>query len=126
MMFQPLDEPLSRPRPHTVEQVVELLYQDISLRDKVVMANLSESDLNSSIYSAMAKTIRTEFRLYSGNTDLLNSCCRYIGREYENYEDPVMVIMKELWGKAKKTHKLHLVQATNRGAGSRLESAADL
>lgn len=110
MMFQPLEEPLKSPLPHTVEQVVDLLFDDISLRDKVVMANLSESDLDSSIYTAMAKTIRTEFGLYNGNTDLLNSCCRYIGREYENHEDPVMVIMKELWERAKKTHKLHLVE----------------
>ncbi|MGW8195807.1 MAG: hypothetical protein ACWGOX_16240, partial [Desulforhopalus sp.] len=97
------------PLPHTVEQVVDLLYDDISLRDKVVMANLTESDLDSSIYTAMAKTIRAEFGLYKGNLDLLNSCCRYIGRKYEDHEDPVMVIVKELWEKARKTHKLHLV-----------------
>ena len=113
MMFQPLDEPMPRPLPFTVEQVVEVLYEDISLRDKVVIANFSESELDSSLYTAMAKTIRKEFGLYSGNTELLNSCCRYIGRKYENHEDPVMVIIKELWKKTKKTHTLHLVDTTS-------------
>jgi len=109
MMFQPLDSPMPRQLPNTVEQVVNLLYHDLSLRDKVVVANLSESDLDSSLYAAVAKTIRKEFGIYKGNTDLLESCCRYIGMKYESHEDPVMVIIKELWKKAKQTHLLHLV-----------------
>jgi hypothetical protein len=110
MMFQPLNEfnPLSLPS--TVDQVVELLSQDMSLRDKVVMAQLSENELDSSVYLAMAKIIRKEFGLYSGNTVLLKSCCSYLGREYDAYEDPAMVIMKELWKIIKKTHNLHLVK----------------
>lgn len=114
MMFQPLDEPMPRPLPYTVNQVVELLYEDISFRDKVVIAKLSESELEPFLYTGIAKTIREEFGLYNGNTDLLVSCCRYIGRKYENYEDPVMVIIKELWERAKKTHTLHLVDTAIR------------
>lgn len=113
MMFQPFNEPMPRPLPYTVEQVVEVLLDDISLRDKVVIANLSESELDSSLYEAMAKTIRKEFGLYSGNTELLNSCCKYIGRKYANHEDPVMVIIKELWAEARRTHTLHLVDTTS-------------
>lgn len=109
MMFQPLNEPMPRPLPYTVEQVVELLYDDISLRDRVVIAQLSESELDSYLHGVMAKTIREEFGLFSGNTDLLASCCKYIGRKYQSYEDPVMVIIKELWEKAKKNNRLHLV-----------------
>ncbi len=104
---------LNFPAASTVDQVVELLYHDISLRDKVIMAQLSENELDSSVYLAMAKTIRKEFGLYSGNTDLLNSCSSYLGREYDTYEDPAMVIMKELWKKVKKTHNLHLVKSNH-------------
>ena len=116
MMFQPLNEFNQLSRPTTVEQVVELLYHDISLRDKVVMAQLSEDELDSSVYLAMAKIIRKEFGLYSGNRDLLNSCSSYLGNEYDAYEDPAMVIMKELWKKVKKTHNLHLVKGRRRPA----------
>ena len=112
MMFQPLESPMPRQLPYTVEQVVELLYDELSRRDRVVMAQLSEGDLDSLLYATIAKQIRKEFEIYNGNTKLLDSCCRYIGRKYKSYEDPVMVIIKELWKKAKKTHLLHLVKTT--------------
>lgn len=112
MMFQPLESPMPRQLPHTVDQVVELLCDDLSLRDKVVMANLSEGDLDSLLYATIAKQIRKEFGIYNGNTKLLDSCCRYIGRKYKSYEDPVMVIIKELWKKVQKNHLLHLVKTT--------------
>ncbi|TKB27328.1 hypothetical protein FCL47_04080 [Desulfopila sp. IMCC35006] len=110
MMFQPLNEfhPISSPS--TVNEVVELLYDDISLRDKVTMAHLTEYELDASVYLVLAKTIRKEFGLYNGNTELLHSCSSYQGREYDVYEDPAMVIIKELWKKVKKTHNLHLVK----------------
>ena len=110
MMFQPLHDSLPLCQTSTVDQVVELLYHDISLRDKVIMAHLSEDELDSSVYLAMAKTIRKEFGLYNGNSELLSSCSSYLGREYDSYEDPAMVIMKELWKKIKKSHSLHLVK----------------
>lgn len=111
MMFQPLELPMPRQLPCTVEQVVELLFDDLSLRDKVVMANLTEYDLDSVLYAIVAKPIRKEFGIYNGNTELLESCCRYIGKKYKSYEDPVMVIIKELWKKSRRTHLLHLVDA---------------
>lgn len=110
MMFQPLTDFNPLRLPDTVEQVVELLSQDLSLRDKVVMAQLTERELDSEIYLAMAKTIRREFGLYRGNPDLLNSCRSYLGRDYDSFEDPAMVIVKELWKKIKRTHNLHLIK----------------
>lgn len=109
MMFQPLNDFNQLSLPGTVDEVVELLYNDLPLREKVVMANLSENQLDSAVYLAMAKTIRKEFGLYHGNTDLLNSCRNYLGTEYDRYEDPAMVILKELWKKIKKTHNIRLV-----------------
>ena len=102
--------------PFSVEQVVDLLYNDLSFKEKFIIAHLSESELDSSLYTAMAKIIRKEFGLYTGNTDLLNSCCSYMGTTYDPGEDPVMVIIKELWKKTKKTHTLHLVDTRKRTA----------
>jgi len=110
MMFQPLNQFHLLGQPSTVEQVVEILYHDLTLRDKVIMANLSEDELDSSVYLAMAKAIRKEFGLYNGNTALLKSCSSYLGRQYDTYEDPAMVIIKELWKKIQKSHSLHLVK----------------
>jgi len=116
MMFQPLNDFSFPSPPSTVDQVVELLYCDISLRDKVVMAQLSEHELDSMVYLSLAKTIRKEFGLYRGNSDLLNSCSSYLGSKYDAYEDPAMVIIKELWVKVRKSHNLHLVPKKNNPA----------
>lgn len=110
MMFQPLSDFNQLSLPGTVGEVVELLYNDLPLREKVVMAHLSEDQLDSAVYLAMAKTIRKEFGLYHGNTELLKSCRSYLGREYDHYEDPAMVILKELWKKVKRTHNIRLVK----------------
>ena len=109
MMFQPLSDFNQIYLPGTVDEVVELLYNDLPLREKVVMANLSEDQLDSAVYLAMAKTIRKEFGLYHGNTELLRSCQSYLGKTYDRYEDPAMVILKELWKKVKKTHNIRLI-----------------
>ena len=114
MMFQPMSDFNTLTLPSTVDEVVTLLYSDLSLRDKVIMAHLSENKLDSSVYLAMAKTIRREFGLYNGNGELLKNCCSYLGREYDTYEDPAMVIMKELWKKVKRTHNLHLIVDNSR------------
>lgn len=110
MMFQPLSDFNQLSLPGTVGEVVELLYNDLPLREKVVMAHLSEDQLDSAVYLAMAKTIRKEFGLYHGNAELLRSCRGYLGREYDSYEDPAMVILKELWKKVKRTHNIRLIK----------------
>ena len=67
MMFQPLDYFHPKTLPRTVEEVVDLLYQDLPLRDRMIMSKLSEEELDLSVYLALAKCIRKEFGLYSGN-----------------------------------------------------------
>lgn len=110
MMFQPVNQEVNRfSLPKDVETVVNLLMKDISLRDRVVMANLSEEELGS-VYAQMAGTIRKEFDLYRGNFELLASCRSYLRELNDPHADPAMVIIRELWKKARKTHKLRLVR----------------
>ena len=111
MMFQPLDYSQPDTLPRTVQEVVDLLYKDLLLRDRIIMSRLSEEELNSSVYLALAKSIRKEFGLYNGNEPLIASCRSYLGREYDSYEDPAMVIIKELWKKVRQSHPLRLVKA---------------
>lgn len=110
MMFQPINNQTLLCQPTTVDGVVDLLFEDISLRDRVVMASLSEQEFDASVYLSMAKVIRKEFGLYNGNDALLKSCFSYLGSEYDSFEDPAMVIIKELWKKVKKGHSLRLVE----------------
>ena len=110
-MFQPLDTPQPKQFPRTVPEVVDLLFNDLLLRDRVIMSQLSEDELDSSVYLALAKSIRKEFGLYNGNEPLIESCREYLGREYDSFEDPAMVIIKELWKKIRANHHLRLVKA---------------
>ena len=110
MMFQPINNHTMLSQPTTVEAVVDLLFEDISLRDRVVMAGLSEHEFDTTVYLSMAKIIRKEFGLYNGNDELLNSCSSYLGTEYDSFEDPAMVIVKELWKRVKRGHSLRLVE----------------
>jgi hypothetical protein len=111
MMFQPLDTFQPKTLPRTVEEVVELLYKDLPLRDRIVMSKLSEEELDSSVYLALAKSMRREFGLFNENEHLIASCRSYMGREYDSYEDPAMVIIKELWKKVRQSHPLRLIRA---------------
>lgn len=110
MMFQPVNTHTMLSLPTTVEKVVELLYEDISLRDRVVLAGLSESEFDEKVYLSMAKIIRKEFGLYTGNEELLKSCLSYLGNQYDSYEDPAMVIVKELWKRVRNGHTIRLVE----------------
>lgn len=110
-MFQPLDRADSAAVAQTVDEVVEILYKDLSFRDRVVMSKLSEKELDSDVYLVMAKIIRKEFGLHHQNTTLIDSCRNYLGTTYDYYEDPAMVIIKELWKKVRKVHHLRLVKS---------------
>ena len=111
MMFQPLDSDHLLQLPRNVEEVVGILYRDLPVKDRVIMARLSEEELDSSVYLALANSIRREFGLYSGNDHLINSCSEYLGRDYDSFEDPAMVIIKELWKKTRGKYHLRLVKA---------------
>ena len=109
-MLQPLDKADSAADAESVEEVVELLYKDLSLRDRAVMAKLSEKVLDSDVYLVIAKIIRKEFGLLNQNETLRNSCENYLGTIYDPHEDPAMVIVKELWKKVRRVHHLRLVK----------------
>lgn len=110
-MFQPIDYLEPKQLPRSVNEVVDILFEDLQLRDRVTMSKMSENELDSAVYLAMAKSIREEFGLYNGNDHLISSCRSYLGRDYDDYEDPAMVIIKELWKKIRENHHLRLVKA---------------
>ena len=61
-------------------------FGELSLKDKTVIANMAEVEL-STLHTTMGEYIRNEFGLWTGNKDLMISCCflakRDKIREYE-------------------------------------------
>ncbi|MFP4390323.1 MAG: hypothetical protein ACLFRG_18185 [Desulfococcaceae bacterium] len=111
MMFQPLDwkEPSLSNAPRNVEEVVDLLLSDLTLRDRVMMAEMKESNLPQ-VYQALSAVLKREFGLVTENTSLLRSCIRK-ARSYDNglMEDPAMVIIRNLWLRLRRSHALRVV-----------------
>jgi len=98
---------LSEP-PRTVEEAVERLRTELTLKDKSTIANMAETEL-STLYLNLGEYIRNEFVLWSGNVDLMTSCCFISKRDKVQQEEASSIIIKELWKRLKETHRLRIV-----------------
>jgi hypothetical protein len=92
----------------TVDDAVERLILELPLKDKTTIANMDEADLVDLHYS-LGLSIRNKF-LYPANEKLLESC-RYVSQDkFLHWDQASAVIIKELWKKLKKSHKLRVVK----------------
>jgi hypothetical protein len=82
--------------PKTVEEAVERLISELSLRDKAHIAKMKEEDLDS-LQPSLGHYVRTAFGLWSGNSALMESC-RFVSGDAElNEDDASAVIIREVW-----------------------------
>jgi hypothetical protein len=95
--------------PRTVEEAVETLIEEMSLKDRAQIANMAKIELNSlNVY--LGRYIRNNFRLLTGNAALAESCRLISGEREIHAERASQIIIGELWIKLTKTHKLRLVK----------------
>ena len=95
--------------PRTVEEAVDALIKEMSLKDCAQIANMAEIELNSlNVY--WGHYIRNNFRLLAGNAALIESCRLISGEGDINVEKASQIIIDELWKKLTKTHQLRLVR----------------
>ena len=91
--------------PRTVDQAMDRLISEMSLKDKVSFANMEEEDLIF-LHPTLGKYIRDKFGLWSGNEELMESC-RSLLREEKIHEDSAsLLIIEELRRKLRETHVL--------------------
>jgi hypothetical protein len=95
--------------PRTVEQAAERLITELSLKDKITIANMAEIELGT-LHLNLGEYIRNEFGLWSGNEDLIKSCCRLAGSANVHQDEASSVIIRELWKQLKESHKLRVVK----------------
>lgn len=95
--------------PRTVEEAVDRLINELSLKDRTTISNLAKDELIN-LHINLGEYIRNEFRLLSGNDDLLSSC-RTIAKIDKIHEDTAStIIIMELWNSLRETHKLRIVK----------------
>jgi hypothetical protein len=95
--------------PITVDQAVKRLISELSFKDKTTIANMAEVEL-SVLHTTVGEYIRNEFGLWSGNKDLLNSCCFFAKRDKVSEDDASSIIIRELWKRLRVSHKLRVVK----------------
>ena len=95
--------------PKTVEEAVDRLINQLSLKDRTTISNLAEDELIS-LHINLGQYIRNEFGLWSGNEDLMSSCCTIAKMDKIHEDTASTVIIEELWSRLRKVHKLRIVK----------------
>ena len=103
-----IDRSKSTDQPRTVDEAVNLLNCKLSLRDKSAIAKMSEDDLTNLQFS-FGLYIRNRL-LYPRNVRLLESCRQAAMDKYLHWDQAPRVIIKELWARLKRTHRLKVVK----------------
>lgn len=80
--------------PQTIDQAADLLMSDLLTDHIQAMASLSEEEFES-LYQGVAPYLIDEFRLWSGNNDLLAACMEACQAEGMN-PDPARIILKRV------------------------------
>ena len=95
--------------PKTVEGVVELLISDLSTKEKVLIAKMKQEDVIT-LTTKIAPVIQTEFKLDTGNEELLKSCCETEDKDAIDADEAAWVILGRLWNRIRAMHKMRLIK----------------
>ena len=94
--------------PRTIEGAVDYLISVLPMKDKVSITRMDERELIE-LNLSMGLFVRAEFKLVSGNHDLLSACHKaYTGDDFSP-EKASSVIIDALWKKLRTTHGLRIV-----------------
>ena len=95
--------------PKTVDESMERLIDEMSLKDKVTMANLTAGEL-APLVKTLGRYIQNKFGLLALNDALMESCLSISDDPVDNAEEASMVIIRALYKKLYNTHKLKIVK----------------
>jgi hypothetical protein len=95
--------------PKTVDLAVDRLIDELSLKDRTTLGNLTEDEL-SLLHINLGEYIRNEFGLWSGNEDLMISCCTIAKMDKIHEDTASTIIIEKLWERLRETHKMRVVK----------------
>ncbi len=96
--------PMGNP-PKTVDEAVDRLISEISLKDRVTIANMNRSELPV-LYSTFVTQIREQYGFVSGNEELMESCRIISGNERFDMSKGPALIIDLMWARLKRTHTI--------------------
>jgi putative molybdenum carrier protein len=95
--------------PKTVNEAVTDIIAAMDLRDRSMLANLSEEDLVP-LQFTLGMYIKQQMEVWSINESLKESCIQACREEGLDESNPAAVIIKRIWEKLRSTHKLRIVE----------------
>jgi hypothetical protein len=95
--------------PVTVEDAVNQLISEMPLKDKTIMANMTENELPG-LHFSLGIYITKNYDLRAAGSMLFESCKTKSGDDFLHHDDALNIIIKDLWKKLRETHKLRLVK----------------
>lgn len=97
-----------KPLPKTIDEAVQRLIEELSLKDKATIANMSASEL-SPLNDSLGRHIRNWFGLNAENHTLLWSCAKEAGKTALTEKEASAIIISCLALELEKTHKLRVL-----------------
>ncbi len=94
--------------PATLDEAVRELISKLTLKDKTLIAKMSEDEVTG-LHPTLGAYIRERFGLWSGNKLLMQSCLLESGKEISE-DEASAIIINELWQRLTGTHKMRLVK----------------
>ena len=106
----PLDGDTSQSNvPGSVDEAVQRLKNTLPLKDRAVIANMQPGELDH-LRSGLGEYIKQNFGLYTGNTDLLQSCAQEGSLVQPLADEACAVILRALWRDLQNTHRLRIIK----------------
>ncbi len=95
--------------PRTVDQAVDKLLAKLSLKEKTMIANIPEENLQN-LYHSLEESMRNEFMLWLENKALMQSCRSLSEKHDLDGYNAALVIIKTLWIRLQQTNVLRIVK----------------
>lgn len=106
LLFRPLKPELS---PKTAEAAVDIIINEMQLKDRILMANLREEEI-APLQFTLGLYIKRKLDLWSQDATLGLSCAAAAEKENLDPSNLPMVFIKMMWKKLKRTHRLRVVK----------------
>jgi hypothetical protein len=95
--------------PQSISEAVSRLLTDMSLKNRAIMANMTEDELTNLNFT-LGSYIRNAFGIWSGNERLFEDCRTASGDPALPRKEAATVIIGKLWKELRRTHKLRIVK----------------